>query len=128
MHCTTRRYQHDLLFQGGQCRVLAYCPSMAALVISQPSANHLFPGFGIKKVCCFVWLCIVCGCVFAHVCWVLCDGLFVCSYVCVCCLQLCVCMCVVVLCIALLLLYVCVHMSVSVHHVNVCTCVCECMS
>ncbi|KAL8584813.1 hypothetical protein ACOMHN_037518 [Nucella lapillus] len=46
-HCKTVR-----IFEGGQCRVVTHCPFMALLVISQPSTNSLFPGFGIKKLSC----------------------------------------------------------------------------
>ncbi|KAK7099177.1 hypothetical protein V1264_003359 [Littorina saxatilis] len=49
------RFTHDKtvkIWEGGQCRVLAHCPSMAALVMSQPSANRLFPGYGVKKLSC----------------------------------------------------------------------------
>ena len=37
-------------FQPGGCRVMAFCNHLATLVISQPTASPLFPGFGIKKV------------------------------------------------------------------------------
>ncbi|KAL3841397.1 hypothetical protein ACJMK2_019549 [Sinanodonta woodiana] len=36
--------------EGGNCRVMAYCQSQATLVVSQPSASPLFPGFGVKKI------------------------------------------------------------------------------
>ncbi|XP_052215341.1 E3 ubiquitin-protein ligase RFWD3-like isoform X2 [Dreissena polymorpha] len=38
------------IWDAGQCRVMAYCPSMATLVVSQPSSSPLFPGFGVKKI------------------------------------------------------------------------------
>ncbi|CAC5413882.1 E3 ubiquitin-protein ligase RFWD3 [Mytilus coruscus] len=38
------------IWDGGNCRVMAYSPSLATLVVSQPSASPLFPGFGIKKI------------------------------------------------------------------------------
>ncbi|XP_071122064.1 E3 ubiquitin-protein ligase rfwd3.S-like isoform X1 [Mytilus edulis] len=38
------------IWDGGNCRVMAYSPSLATLVVSQPSASSLFPGFGIKKI------------------------------------------------------------------------------
>ena len=134
--CTTHLDQHDLLFQGGQCRVLAHSPSMAALVISQPSANHLFPGFGIKKVCCFVWLCIVCVCVCVCTCvlgalWcVVCLQLM--SYVCACCLQLCVCACVLwcFACVVCVCAHVCECASCKCFHivcVHVCVNACVCV-
>ncbi|XP_076471865.1 E3 ubiquitin-protein ligase rfwd3.L-like isoform X2 [Babylonia areolata] len=49
------QFVHDKtvrICEGGQCRVLCHCLSMAVLVISQPSTNNLFPGFGIKKLSC----------------------------------------------------------------------------
>ncbi|KAL4225243.1 RING finger and WD repeat domain-containing protein 3 [Mactra antiquata] len=38
------------IYDGGNCRVMAYCPSLATLVVSQPSSSSLFPGFGVKKI------------------------------------------------------------------------------
>lgn len=38
------------IWDAGNCRVMAYSPSLATLVVSQPSASTLFPGFGIKKI------------------------------------------------------------------------------
>ena len=37
-------------FQAGNCRVMAHCPPLATIVVSQPSSSPLFPGFGVKKV------------------------------------------------------------------------------
>ncbi|CAH1787352.1 unnamed protein product [Owenia fusiformis] len=34
----------------GNCRVCGYCADLGALVVTQPSTNALFPGFGVKKV------------------------------------------------------------------------------
>lgn len=39
------------IWDTGNCRVMAYCPSLATLVASQPSSSPLFPGFGVKKIC-----------------------------------------------------------------------------
>ena len=36
--------------QAGNCRVMAHCPPLATIVVSQPSSSPLFPGFGVKKV------------------------------------------------------------------------------
>ncbi|XP_021353369.1 E3 ubiquitin-protein ligase RFWD3-like isoform X3 [Mizuhopecten yessoensis] len=38
------------IWEAGNCRVMDYSSSLATLVVSQPSASPLFPGFGIKKV------------------------------------------------------------------------------
>lgn len=38
------------IWEAGQCRLVDFCASLAALVISQPSSSPLFPGFGIKKL------------------------------------------------------------------------------
>ena len=50
-----------VLLQGG-ARVLAFDQHHAVLVVSKPSPNQLFPGFGIVKVnlnftvsCCLLW-------------------------------------------------------------------------
>lgn len=39
----------DLCKDGG-CRILGSCDMLNMLLISQPSINNLFPGFGIKKI------------------------------------------------------------------------------
>ncbi|XP_023224176.1 E3 ubiquitin-protein ligase RFWD3-like isoform X2 [Centruroides sculpturatus] len=39
----------DLCKDGG-CRVLTSCDILNMLIVSQPSVNNLFPGFGIKKI------------------------------------------------------------------------------
>ncbi|XP_074660083.1 E3 ubiquitin-protein ligase rfwd3.L-like [Tubulanus polymorphus] len=38
--------------RAGNCRVMTFCGQIGALVISKPSANPLFPGYGIQKVSC----------------------------------------------------------------------------
>ncbi|XP_052797450.1 E3 ubiquitin-protein ligase RFWD3-like isoform X2 [Mya arenaria] len=38
------------IWDAGQCRVMAYSPSMATLVVSSPSSSPLFPGYGVKKI------------------------------------------------------------------------------
>ncbi|KAK3102173.1 hypothetical protein FSP39_009342 [Pinctada imbricata] len=38
------------IWEAGNCRVMAYSPSLATLVVSQPSTSPLFPGFGIRKI------------------------------------------------------------------------------
>ncbi|XP_060588595.1 E3 ubiquitin-protein ligase RFWD3-like [Ruditapes philippinarum] len=39
------------IWDAGNCRVMAHCPSLATIVASQPSSSPLFPGFGVKKIC-----------------------------------------------------------------------------
>ena len=39
-----------LWFQSGNCRVMSFDSFNNALVVSMPSPNQLFPGFGVKKV------------------------------------------------------------------------------
>ena len=34
----------------GKCRVMCYCDSICTICVSQPSSNHLFPGFGLRLV------------------------------------------------------------------------------
>ena len=50
------------VFLQGGARVLAFDQHHAVLVVSKPSPNQLFPGFGIVKVnlnftvyCCLLW-------------------------------------------------------------------------
>lgn len=38
------------IWDAGNCRVIAYSPSLATLVASQPSSIPLFPGFGVRKI------------------------------------------------------------------------------
>ncbi|KAL5007256.1 hypothetical protein ScPMuIL_016062 [Solemya velum] len=38
------------IWEGGNCRVMAYSAALATLVVSQPSTSTLFPGFGVKKL------------------------------------------------------------------------------
>ncbi|XP_062576886.1 E3 ubiquitin-protein ligase RFWD3-like, partial [Saccostrea cucullata] len=38
------------IWEAGNCRVMSYTPSLATLVVSQPSSSPLFPGFGFKKI------------------------------------------------------------------------------
>lgn len=40
------------IWEAGNCRVMSYSPSLATLVVSQPSSSPLFPGFGFKKISC----------------------------------------------------------------------------
>nr|XP_022328397.1 E3 ubiquitin-protein ligase RFWD3-like isoform X1 [Crassostrea virginica] len=40
------------IWEAGNCRVMSYTPSLATLVVSQPSSSPLFPGFGFKKISC----------------------------------------------------------------------------
>jgi hypothetical protein len=39
-----------LLKINGGCRVITYSHKLAALLVSQPSNNPIFPGYGVKKV------------------------------------------------------------------------------
>ncbi|XP_013408860.1 E3 ubiquitin-protein ligase RFWD3 [Lingula anatina] len=41
------------IWEAGGCRVMAHCDSQGILVVSQPTASPLFPGFGIKKISTF---------------------------------------------------------------------------
>ncbi|XP_052829153.1 E3 ubiquitin-protein ligase RFWD3 isoform X2 [Octopus bimaculoides] len=39
-----------LIWEGGNCRVMAYSPFLGVLVVSQPSSIPLFQGFGVRKI------------------------------------------------------------------------------
>ncbi|XP_036366019.1 E3 ubiquitin-protein ligase RFWD3 isoform X3 [Octopus sinensis] len=39
-----------LIWEGGNCRVMAYSPFLGILVVSQPSSIPLFQGFGVRKI------------------------------------------------------------------------------
>ena len=48
------RYSMEKMFNitetVGGCRIIAFSAKYAALLVSQPSNNAIFPGFGVKKV------------------------------------------------------------------------------
>ena len=48
--CLVLFYTFQFSHQAGNCRVMAYSPPLATIVVSQPSSSPLFPGFGVKKV------------------------------------------------------------------------------